>query len=318
MPAPSVITIGNFDGVHLGHRAILRHCRQLSHQHADHPPGPLRVIAVTFDRPPIAVLRPGMEPPLIDDRASHTAQLRDAGADEVVYLEATRALLGLSAEAFVEMLVERFAPRAIVEGPDFRFGKGRRGDHALLNHLGSEHGFDAVRLPRETAVLHNRQVVPVSSSLVRWLIGRGRVEDAQRCLGRPFAVSGEVVKGEQRGRTIGVPTANLAPAALEGRIIPTDGVYACEAELDDGRAFPAAVSVGTKPTFGQQQLTVEAHLVDFEGDLYGRPLTLRFARWLRDQYPFPGLESLRRQLRQDIADTADAQTTPDPVATKPL
>ncbi|MEM6459001.1 MAG: bifunctional riboflavin kinase/FMN adenylyltransferase [Planctomycetota bacterium] len=301
---PTVLTLGNFDGPHVGHRAILRRCRQLAE------PAGASVVAVTFDPPPVRVLRPGSEPPRITTIEERTARLRDAGADAVEVLSVTPQLLGKSAEDFVAGLVERFAPVAIIEGPDFRFGHRRAGDMDLMAQLGKQHGFAAEVVPRVEAALHDQTVQPVSSSLVRWLVGRGRVEDAATCLGRPFALTAEVVKGEQRGRTIGVPTANLDPDTLAPMIVPADGVYAAWAAVEPRQtgepdARPAAVSIGVKPTFGNKLLTVEAHLIDADDgpDLYGRRLTLRFARWLRDQYPFPGVEALRAQLGRDI-DTA--------------
>ncbi len=306
MPPRSVLTLGNFDGVHLGHRAILQRCQQLA-QTPPHPTRPpTRVVAITFDRPPIAILRPGSEPPQIDCCENREALLKNSGADHVDWLTVTPALLDQSAEIFIAKLVERFAPCAIVEGPDFRFGKQRKGDAALLRTLGKQHDFTVEIMPRVSAVLSDRQVVPVNSSLVRWLVGRGRVADAQRCLGRPFVLTATIVQGEQRGRTLGFPTANLSPDDLQGRILPADGVYAARAQLQDGRTFPAAVSIGLKPTFGGHALTVEAHLPGFSGDLYGSRLSLHFARWLRDQSPFPGVESLKSQLHRDVAATQQA------------
>ncbi|MEM8781424.1 MAG: riboflavin biosynthesis protein RibF [Planctomycetota bacterium] len=297
MPPRTVLTIGNFDGVHLGHRALLTEARRRAAEQSTET----RVVAVTFDPPPTAVLRPGSEPPQIDAPERRVAWLKQAGADAVEVMPIEPATLEQTAERFVADIVARFAPVAIVEGPDFRFGKHRAGDHALLQKLGETHGFRAVQRPRAQAVLADRQTVPVSSSLIRWLIGRGRVRDAAVCLGRPFELTAPVVRGEQRGRTLGIPTANLEAGALRGRIVPADGVYAAHAQTVDGRVHPAAVSIGTKPTFqGRRQTTVEAHLLDFAGDLYDRPLTLRFVRWVRDQYAFPGLDPLVAQLRRDL------------------
>jgi riboflavin kinase/FMN adenylyltransferase len=310
----TVLTLGNFDGPHLGHRAILAEARRRSN--AVTPPA--RVVAITFDPPPIEVLRPGSEPPRIATLSQRRTGLLDAGADDVEVLTPTSDMLGQSPERFVDHLVRRHRPVAILEGPDFRFGKGRAGDMATLACLGRDHGFEAVTVPRVHAALSNLHTVPISSSLVRWLVGRGRVADAAACLGRGFSLTAPVVQGEQRGRTIGIPTANLDPDALSPFILPTDGVYAGWAEIEgaeglrDQGAKPnrkskiknqkcrAAISIGVKPTFGQRRLTVEAHLLDFDADLYGRPLTLHFARWLRDQYPFPGIEALRRQLHRDV------------------
>jgi riboflavin kinase/FMN adenylyltransferase len=335
----SVLTIGNFDGPHRGHLAIIREARRM----ADSTGAQVKVL--TFDPPPLKLLRPDALPPAICSLEHRIAALEAGGADEVIVIEPTRELLGLDAEAFVQQIVDQHHPLAILEGPDFRFGKGRSGDLDRLRKLGQRFGFEAIEVPRVTAELADQQQVPISSSLVRWLIGRGRVADAQRCLGRSFTLTATVVRGEQRGRQLGFPTANLDPIALAGYIIPADGVYACEAYVESaegprGRGaesrtataeastklhhssfiphpsvFPAAVSIGTKPTFDKKQLTVEAHLIDFDGDLYGRRLILNFAHWLRDQYPFPSREALVSQLHRDVAQAKALLTRPaDPAA----
>ena len=329
MPGSSVITIGNFDGPHLGHLAILRQARRLAEVH-----GNASVIALTFDPPPVRLLRPDAEPPRIASLADRCAWLRRGGADRVEVLRPDAAMLEQSPRAFLEEVVGRFDPAAIVEGPDFRFGRGRAGGVATLSELGSELGFETCVVEPHRVVLSDLQEVPVSSSLVRWLVGRGRVADAAVCLGRRFSLSAEVVQGEQRGRTLGIPTANLDAETLRPYIIPADGVYAAYAQLDateaeggsgpadelHGAIMPAAVSVGVKPTFGRRALTVEAHLLDRDVDLYGRRLTLHFARWVRDQYPFPGVDALRQQLHRDIATVrrwAQHDPHPAPAAVAP-
>ena len=291
----TAVTVGNFDGVHRGHAAILAACRARVGAEG-------RVVAVTFEPTPVEVLRPAAAPPRLMSADGRVAALRAAGADAVEVLEPGPDLLGLSAEAFVEMVLATHRPSAWVEGPDFRFGKGRAGDMERLAALGAKRGFVAVTVPRVTATLGDQTVAPVSSSLVRWLVGRGRVADAAATLGRPFALTGDVVRGEQRGRTIGVPTANVALGDAARVALPADGVYAAWASVagDDAR-WPAAVSVGVKPTFGKVGLTVEAHLIGFAGDLYGRSLTLKFTRWVRGQYAFGGVEALTAQLGRDIA-----------------
>ena len=265
------------------------------------------VVVLTFDPSPVAVLAPESEPPRLCTTERRVARLREAGADRVVVLRADRGLLAKSPEQFIGGLVEEHGPVAFVEGPDFRFGKGRAGDMDWLAAYGRERGFTTEVVEPTAAVLHDLHRVTVSSSLCRWLVGRGRVADAGRCLVGPVVLEGTVAKGEQRGRTIGVPTVNLAPEDYAGFIVPSDGVYAGWGELSgQGRRYPAAISVGVKPTFGRRQLTVEAHLIGYDGpEVYGRPVTLGFARWLRDQYPFPGVEALVDQLRRDIGQ-ADA------------
>jgi len=314
MSEPSVLTIGNFDGLHRGHQAILDRCRAIAE------PRDARVVALPFDPHPMRTLRPEAAPPRLASRQEKIDRLKAFGADEVHVLEPTKQTLSQTPEAFVDGLVGEHQPIAIVEGADFRFGKGRAGDMQTLAELGRRYGFEAVVEPAVELGLSDMLLAPVSSSLVRWLVGRGRVRDAALCLGWPFTLAGPVATGEQRGRRIGVPTVNLDAAAHADRLVPADGVYAGHVALESGETHPAAISVGVKPTFGQDQLCVEAYLLDFDGDLYGQPIAIRFARWLRDQYPYPGLESLKAQLARDIDHTrrlheAGLLATPEPLYT---
>ena len=312
---PSVITIGNFDGVHLGHQAILASARELANQRG------ARVLALTFDPMPVAVLRPGAGPPHLGSIQQRTDALKHAGADDVVVVNPTRDVLSQEATHYIDSLIEQYDAVGFVEGEDFHFGHKRGGDMKLLSDLGKQQGLGVASLPRVQTTLSDCTDAPISSSLIRWLVGRGRVEDARRCLGRPFELVGEIVKGEQRGRTIGVPTINLDPDAYRTLITPMDGVYAGTATLDDDpeTPIPAAISVGVKPTFGHDQLTIEAHLIDHDpGDPdahYGKTVNLTFAHWLRDQYPFKGVDNLKQQLHRDIeaaqqlaTDSADGYT----------
>ena len=152
-------------------------------------------------------------------------------------------------------------------------------------------------------MLEDQLRTPVSSSLTRWLVHHGRMTDVARCLGRCFTLSGQVVQGERRGRTLGVPTVNLDATSFVGRAMPGVGVYAGYVTLEDLSEYAAAISIGLKPTFRGQTLAIEAHLLDFHGELYERPITIHFSRWLRDQQRFPGLEALRAQLHRDIEQT---------------
>jgi riboflavin kinase/FMN adenylyltransferase len=314
MPDASVLTIGNFDGIHRGHQAILRRCRSLA------SPRGARVVALTFDPHPARTLRPGAEPPRLSTLHEKVDTLKANGADEVHVIEPTKETLSQSPEAFAQRLVADYAPIAIVEGADFRFGKGRAGDMDTLAALGREHGFEAVIEPAVEVGLSDMLQVTISSTLVRWLVGRGRVRDAALCLAEPFTLAGSVVTGEQRGRRIGVPTINLAPAAYADHLVPADGVYAGQVSLENGQHHPAAISIGVKPTFGQSQLCVEAYLLDFNDEIYGQHVTLHFARWLRDQYPYPNVETLKAQLNRDIAATRQSHEagrlqTPQPLYT---
>ena len=291
----TVLTIGNFDGVHVGHQAIVRRAAAAARRHD------ARVVAITIDPHPATVLRPGAEPRRLTCRQQKDQALRAAGADDVVVLEPTRELLGSSAEQFTRRLKQQYAPVAFVEGRDFRFGRGRGGNLDALARMGRELGFDVLPVEPVEVALTDQLLVRASSTLIRWLLSCGRVADAARCLGRSYTLSAEVVEGQRRGRRLDVPTVNLDPAGLTDRALPADGVYAGEVSLPDGRARPAAISVGTKPTFDEEQRIVEAHLLDFADDVYGLTVGLRFARWVRDQQAFPDVQSLRRQLHRDIA-----------------
>ena len=286
----SVITVGNFDGVHLGHRALIDAARRRAERED------AEVVVATFRRHPLIVLRPEHAPPAIMDAEQRRAALLEAGADRVEWLPADRSVLGLEPRAFIEWMVECCRPISWVEGPDFRFGKCAAGDIALLRGVGSEMGFTVETVEPVEATLRDGARCRVSSSLVRWLAGHGRVSDARLCLGRPFAVRGEVVEGEKRGREIGFPTVNLDTG---DRLLPADGVYAGSVELD-GREHSAAVSVGSKPTFGERQRAFEAYLLDLHGNLYGRTMEVRLLRWLRDQSPYPAVEPLIEQMHRDV------------------
>lgn len=295
MPEPAVITIGIFDGVHVGHRRILTRGRAA----ADALGVPLT--AMTFDPHPLAVLRPGTQPPRLMSLPARMDALRRAGADHVVTLKPTPQLLSLEPAAFLDTLAAEHRPRAVVEGANFRFGKGRRGEVSLLRAAGKRLGFETIVVDPVTVEFNDRLTPVVSSSLIRWLVGRGRVAEAARCMGQPYTLTAAVIRGEKRGQAIGVPTANLDLDAVEAQLIPADGVYAGRVELPDGTDRPAALSVGIKPTFDQTRLAVEAHLLDFDADLYGQTISVRFHRWIRDQYRFPGSKAIKEQLQRDVS-----------------
>ena len=281
------VTVGNFDGVHPGHRDLVAAARHF----ADGRGGPC--VAVTFDPPPAAVLTPAAAKPPLTTLADRAELLLAAGADHVVALGADAGLLSLSAEAFFEdVMVGLFAARAVAEGYNFRFGRARAGDVGLLRQLCGGAGIAFAEVPARQAGGR-----PVSSSRVRAALAAGDVAAAAALLGRPYAVRGVVGPGAGRGRTIGFPTANLGGVAT---VLPPDGVYAGSATVA-GRAWPAAVNVGPNPTFGEAARKVEIHLLDFAGDLYGRPLVLQFVARLRATRRFAGPAELVAQLNQDVA-----------------
>ena len=286
---PTVATVGMFDGVHRGHRALLDRVAAEAAARA------VPATAVTFDRHPLTVLRPGSEPPLLTTLDRKVELLGEAGMEIVLVLEFTRELSEVTAEAFAaEVLFDRLAARAVVVGENFRFGHKAAGDPALLAELGRPRGVEVVAVG-----LHADGDQVVSSTRVRAELAAGDVAAAAASLGRPYAVEGEVVVGDRRGRPLlGVPTANLAVPA--GIAIPGDGVYAGHlTDRADEGARPAAISVGTNPQFGTDR-RVEAHVLDFDGDLYGHRVSVDFHHHLRDQATFPGVDELAAQIRADI------------------
>jgi len=233
--------------------------------------------------------------------AQRTERLQLLGANEVHPLVPTKELLSQSPREFVKSMVERFNVRHFVEGNDFHFGKGRAGSIDTLRALEGELGHDTIVVPPVEAALADMSIVRASSSLIRWLLGHGRVRDAAMLLGRPYELRCEVVKGDQRGRAIGFPTANLAHGDM---LLPADGIYCGRGTIERNSAlsFPAAISIGTKPTFGNHPRTCEAHLVGFDGALddYGWKIRLEFHDWLRDQLVYPEVEALIEQLHRDV------------------
>jgi riboflavin kinase/FMN adenylyltransferase len=217
----------------------------------------------------------------------------------MVILPPSQDVLDLAAEHFWQILRDQSRPAHLVEGNTFNFGKNRGG---TIDKLREWCAASPVRLhvvePVKTVLLDMLQV-PVSSSVIRWLLAQGRVRDAAICLGRPYDLQGAVVQGARRGRELGVPTANLD---CVGQLIPADGIYAARVTAD-GRCWPVALSIGTNPTFGQNPRTVEAHLIGFIGDLYGQTLRLELLDWLRDQQTFSGVEPLKQRIARDIEDS---------------
>jgi riboflavin kinase / FMN adenylyltransferase len=286
-----VVAVGNFDGVHLGHAAIAARVvaagRRLS----------VPAIALTFDPHPASVLRPGAAPPPLTTPARRAGLLLDLGIDAVHVQPADRALMAVTADAFyADVLRGRLGARAIVEGGDFRFGAGRAGDVHLLGRLC---GRDGVELEIVPPVVVDGE--PVSSSRLRGLVAAGRVREARALATSPYRLTGTVVTGARRGAGLGFPTANLADVAT---LLPAGGVYAARTSVD-GTAYAAAVHVGANVSFGETVTTVEAHLVGFQGDLYGRVLDVDFLDRLRDTRRFTSAADLTTQLACDVAVAAD-------------
>jgi riboflavin kinase/FMN adenylyltransferase len=281
------VTVGNFDGVHLGHRALVNAAKR----HAEIAKGP--AVVVNFDPPPQAVLNPDPTKQPLTTVEQRAKLLLAAGADRVVTIRTDAGLLSLSPEAFFEDVLHRqLNAKAIIEGADFRFGRKRAGDVELLKRLCNA---NAIAFDTVTPVLIDGEVV--SSSRVRMALLDGKVDVASKLLDRPYAITGTVVTGAMRGRTIGFPTANLDGVET---IVPGVGVYAMRVNVN-GQAWPAAANVGPNPTFGEDRRKIELHLIGFTGYLYGEQLTAEFIGRIRETRPFAGVEALKEQLKIDVA-----------------
>ena len=289
------ITIGNFDGVHVGHQALLSRARILAGSGG-------QVVAVTFDPHPVALLKPLALPPAVQTLQERRECLLKCGADKVHVINTTKELLAMSAEQFIAWLRSEIAFDCIVEGPDFHFGKDRAGDINTLRAIGLKNNFQVHQVEPVEVALGDASSAVASSSLLRWLLQNGRVHDVATVMGRAYQLTGVVEKGDQRGRTLGWPTANIATGA---RLLPSDGIYAGLAMLPTGARKRAAISIGTKPTFGANARTVEAFLLDHKAPLddYGWTLTLEFTRWLRGQTRFDGVDALLEQMARDTQRT---------------
>jgi riboflavin kinase / FMN adenylyltransferase len=284
LPRPAAVAVGNFDGLHLGHRRILdRLCREAARRR-------LRSLVLTFDpHPERALGRKSVR--MIDTADQRLARFAATCVDAVVVTRFDASFAGLGCRDFVEtVLKKRLGAREVVVGQNFRFGRGRRGDGPRLRALGREAGFGVAIVP--PMVLGGRVV---SSSAVRSLLRRGLVEDAARLLGRPYEIAGRVVAGRSRGRTLGFPTVNIQP---ENEILPP-GVYISET-VWEGRAGPSVTSLGTNPTFGPGPLAVETHLLGHQPSLEASGLTVRLLRRIRPVRKFAGPSSLAGRIGRDV------------------
>jgi riboflavin kinase/FMN adenylyltransferase len=291
----TAVTIGAYDGVHLGHRAVIASVRDLAAAHG------LATAVVTFDRHPAAVVRPDSAPPLLTDLEQKLELLATTGVDYTLVLHFDDARSKEPAEEFVtEVLVGSLNARAVVVGEDFHFGHRRSGNVALLRDMGAKLGFevlgiDLVGTDGRPAAGEER----VSSTAIREALRHGDLARANRLLGRFHEVRGAVVDGDKRARELGFPTANIAvPSEI---CLPADGIYAGWYLRPDGLARPAALSLGRRPTFYEdaESSLLEAHLLDFEGDLYGEPARVRFVERLRDERKFDSVDALVEQMERD-------------------
>lgn len=283
----SIVTLGNFDGVHLGHRALIRVARDRAQAHSARP----TVVAMMFDPHPVEFFFPDRAPARLTTIARRTELLRECGVDEVSVQHFDAAFADQTPAAFAQALVSdgHRAVRVVV-GEDFRFGRGRAGDARVLAELGESLGFQVDVVP---AVIAGES--PVSSTRIRHELAEGRVIEAAALLGRRHDVDGRVIRGNQRGRTIGFRTANLEPDPV---LLPADGVYAALVWWP-GHSCKAVLNLGSRPTLNAGR-ALEVHLLDFDGDLYDQILRVSFVARVRDEQRFAGLSELTAQIARDV------------------
>lgn len=283
-----IYALGFFDGVHLGHRALLSECVRLARELN------MRPAAITFLQHPRSLFTQ-TPPALINTDADRDRLLRDCGIEVIHKLPVTKEVMSTSWQDFLAQLLASGAA-GFVCGDDFRFGHKGQGDAQKLQSLCSERDLPCIIIPEQN--LEGRRI---SSTHIRGLIEAGDMDGAARFLGHPHILTGKVVSGRQLGRTMGIPTANLL--IPEGVVVPKHGVYACTARAG-GRVYPAVTNIGSRPTVGGHQLRAESWLLDFDGDLYGKEISLMFYKFLRPEEKFDSLDALKAQIQRDAAETA--------------
>jgi riboflavin kinase / FMN adenylyltransferase len=282
----AALTIGVFDGVHLGHKQLITELTKQAN--ADK----LLSGVVTFRQHPEDVLTSGKKLPFLTDIATRISLLKDAGADFVVPLTFSAELAGMDAKTFMALLQKHLKMRSLIIGPDFALGKDRKGDIESLNGLGKKTGFKITVVP---PLKINGEVV--SSTAIRQSLADGNMEKYRALAGRPFSLQGKVVSGAGRGEGLGFPTANLDIS--KGQAIPPDGVYAGVAHIN-GSTFQAMTNIGRNPTFGENDRTIESFLLSYHGDLYGHKLSVDFISRLRDEKKFKSINELKKQVAEDV------------------
>ncbi len=289
----TAVSIGVFDGVHLGHRALLAQLRSIAEHRG------LGTAVVTFDKHPALVTRPENAPKLLTTLDQKLELLAEAGIEYVYLVEFTAERAKTEAsDFFQEVFVDGVRARSIVVGEDFHFGRNREGNVDLLHSEGAKHGIDVAGL--ELVHVSPEAAEPVSSTAIRRKLAGGDIAAVNAMLGRPFEIRGPVIEGDKRGRTIGFPTANIpVPRHMAW---PADAVYAGWYINEQGERHMAAINIGRRPTFYQhaEQSLLEAHVLDFDGDLYGTPARIQFEQFLRSEQRFDGIDALAEQLKRDI------------------
>jgi riboflavin kinase/FMN adenylyltransferase len=281
------VTLGNFDGVHLGHQAILKRLAALAREAGG------TSILVTFDPHPVTVLAPHKAPAQLTTTDEKLRRLEGCGLDAVVVIPFNEAFAAVEAEDFIEeILIGMLDVTHLVVGPDCRFGKNRRGSRAMLDAFGRDQDFTVEGI--EPIISMEEKI---SSSRIRGAIAQGNVHEASLMLGHLHLLEGVVIEGDKRGRTIGFPTANVSPA--DRMLIPARGVYRGFVQQGSSR-LPAVINIGVRPTFDNDNLSVEAHILHFDGDLYGQNIGIEFAERIRDEMKFDSVEALKQQITEDV------------------
>ncbi|MFQ1022044.1 bifunctional riboflavin kinase/FAD synthetase [Avibacterium paragallinarum] len=281
------LTIGNFDGVHLGHQAVLRHLREKATALS------LPMVVMLFEPQPSEYFMGDKAPPRLMRLRDKLSALADLGVDYVVRIKFDRAFASLSAEQFIqEYLVQRLKVKFLSIGDDFRFGAGRKGDFALLQQAGEKYGFT---VEDNCSFQLNEQ--RISSTAIRQALAEDDLAHAQQLLGKPYCIYGRVVQGNKLGRTIGFPTANIR---LQRQVNPVKGVYAVKAKLPNGAEYEGVANIGRRPTINGVKQLLEVHLFDFKQDIYGQPLQVELCDKIRDEVKFPSFDALKEQIAKDV------------------
>ncbi|AZI13517.1 bifunctional riboflavin kinase/FAD synthetase [Avibacterium paragallinarum] len=281
------LTIGNFDGVHLGHQAVLRHLREKATALS------LPMVVMLFEPQPSEYFMGDKAPPRLMRLRDKLSALADLGVDYVVRIKFNRAFASLSAEQFIqEYLVQRLKVKFLSIGDDFRFGAGRQGDFALLQQAGEKYGFT---VEDNCSFQLNEQ--RISSTAIRQALAEDDLALAQQLLGKPYCIYGRVVQGNKLGRTIGFPTANIR---LQRQVNPVKGVYAVKVKLPNGAEYKGVANIGRRPTINGVKQLLEVHLFDFKQDIYGQPLQVELCDKIRDEVKFPSFDSLKEQIAKDV------------------
>jgi riboflavin kinase/FMN adenylyltransferase len=281
-----VVTVGNYDGLHLGHQAIIKRVIELARE------GRGEAVVLTFEPHPAKFFHPDLQIPLITPYRKKMMLLAQLGVDVIIDLPFTEAIARMSAQEFIQDIVQRrIAPCWVVVGFNFTFGKGRTGSPEELKQIGEALGFGVEIMPPFQVAGE-----VVSSTRIREMIARGEIREANRLLGRNFFMLGKVIHGHARGKGLGFPTANLE---ISQNLYPNEGVYAATVIVDEQR-YDGVVNIGTNPTFGDEKFAVEVFLFDYQGDLYGKELQVALVDKLRDEQTFPSVDALVRQIGHDV------------------